>query len=105
VPSVGKSRREKNLERELKNETDDRRRRRIRAELDDLRDERRREDDYNRAQAAEAEELAKQRIDAKRLQAGSRFNIRFERKVSSRDLTPEAVMEALAEYLEFSENN
>ena len=103
VSSTGKSRREKNLEKELKDEFDERRRRRIKEELDYLRRERQREDSRNRAEAAEAEELAKQRIEEKRLRGGSRFNIRFERELTSRDLTPEAVIDALAEYVEFAD--
>lgn len=105
VPTIGKSHREKNLERELKYETDERRRRRIKDELDYLRRERHREDNRNRAEVAEAEELAKQRIEEKRLMGGSRFNIRFERKITSLDLTPKVIMEALEEYIEFSDFN
>jgi hypothetical protein len=101
VPAASKSRREKNLEKELKYENDDRRRRRIKEELDYLRREREHEDRRNKAEVAEAEELAKQRIEEKRLQGGSRFNIRFERNLTSDDLTPENVMDALAEYVEF----
>ncbi len=101
VPSADKSRREKNLERDIKNETDKKRLRRMREELDYLRQERRMEDNRNRAAAATAEELKQRRIEEKRLQGGSRFNIRFDRKLSSRDLTPEAVMEALSEYVDF----
>jgi hypothetical protein len=101
VPAASKSRREKNLEKELKYENDERRRRRIKEELDYLRRDRESEDRRNKAEVAEAEELAKQRIDDKRLQGGSRFNIRFERNLTGGDLTPEAVMEALTEYVEF----
>jgi ATPase subunit of ABC transporter with duplicated ATPase domains len=101
VPAASKSRREKNLEKELKYENDERRRRRIKEELDYLRRDRENEDRRNKAEVAEAEELAKQRIDDKRLQGGSRFNIRFERNLTGGDLTPEAVMEALTEYVEF----
>lgn len=101
VPAASKSRREKNLEKELKYENDERRRRRIKEELDYLRRDRESEDRRNKAEVAEAEELAKQRIDEKRLQGGSRFNIRFERNLTGDDLTPENVMEALAEYIEF----
>lgn len=101
VPAADKSRREKNLEKELKYENDERRRRRIKEELDYLRRERHREDRRNKAEVAEAEELARQRIEEKRLHAGSRFNIRFERNVSSDDLTPEAVMDALADFVVF----
>ncbi|HEX8286751.1 MAG TPA: hypothetical protein VF556_02075 [Pyrinomonadaceae bacterium] len=103
VPSADKTRREKHLEKEIKYESDERRRRRMREELDYLRTERRREDNHNRAEVATAEELAKQRIQEKRLQGGSRFNIRFDEKLTYRDLTPEVIMDALSEYLDFSE--
>ena len=103
VPSADKTRREKHLEKEIKYESDERRRRRMREELDYLRTERRREDNHNRAEVAAAEELAKQRIQEKRLQGGSRFNIRFDEKLTYRDLTPEVIMDALSEYLDFSE--
>ena len=103
VPSTGKSRREKELERALKNETDERRRRRLRDELSYLRREREHEDRQNRAEAAIAEEIAKQRIQEKRLQGGSRFNISFDRKVTVEDLTPRAIMDALAQYVDFDE--
>lgn len=73
----------------------------MREELDYLRRERERENSRNRAEAATAEELGKHRIQEKRLQGGSRFNIRFDRKISYQDLTPEAVMEALSEYVDF----
>jgi hypothetical protein len=103
VPASIKTQREKNLEKEIKDETNERRRRRMREELDELRGERQREDRRNRAEAAAAEELAKQRIQEKRLQSGSRFNIRFESKLTAEDLTPETVIEALAEYVDFYE--
>ena len=100
-----KSRRERDLERDIKNETDERRKRRMRDDLDDLRRRREREDNRNRAEAAVAEEIAKARVAEKRLQGGSRFNIRFERKVTADDLTPQVIMDALAEYLYFSDVN
>lgn len=102
--TTSKSRRERDLERRLKDETDERTRRRIRRELDDLREDRQRKDNANRAEAAVAEEVAKARIAEKRLDAGSRFNIRFDRKVTADDLTPQVIMDALAEYLYFSED-
>jgi ATPase subunit of ABC transporter with duplicated ATPase domains len=105
VPSASKSRREKNLEKDIKYETDERRRRQMREELDYLRRERERENRENRAEAAVAEEIAKARIQQKRLQGGSRFNIRFDRKVTFADLSPQVIMDALAEYLYFSESD
>lgn len=103
IPTVSKSDRERRLERNLKYENDDRRRRRMREELDYLRRDREEINSRNRAEAAAAEEIAKIRIQEKRLQGGSRFNIRFDRKVTERDLTPQAIMDALAEYLYFSD--
>jgi hypothetical protein len=99
--NAGKSRRKKRVEEELKGENDPSRRRRLRDELDELRREREREDRYNRAMAAEASEERRARIEQKALQGGSRFNIHFS-AIDSQILTPEAVMEALKKYVDFS---
>ncbi|MBS1797860.1 MAG: hypothetical protein JSS81_28830 [Acidobacteria bacterium] len=101
VSSTPKSRRERWLEESLERETDQRRRREIREELGYLRRERERNDDYRRAEAAQTAEIAKIRIAEKRLQGGSRFNIKFDRKLTEQDLTPQAVMDALADYIYF----
>ena len=100
VPSASKTVREKNLEKDLKNENDPGKRRAIKEELSSLRRRRERENSRNQAETAAAEEIAKQRIQDKRLQAGSRFNIRFERQVAETDITPEAVLESLEQYVE-----
>jgi hypothetical protein len=98
---VGKSRKEKRLEDEIKRETDEARRRTMREDLDDLRRDRHREDRRLAAERATAVELGKQRIEQRRLDGGSRFNIRFETTPSTSQLTPEAIMKALSEYVEF----
>jgi hypothetical protein len=103
IPTVSKSERERSLEKNLKNESDNRRRRRMREELDYLRRDREETNSRNQAEAAPAIEIAKIRIQEKRLQAGSRFNIRFDRKLNAEDLTPEAIMDALSEYLYFAD--
>lgn len=100
VPSVGKSRRERDLERLIKDESDRDRKRGLQRELDDLRDQREREDGRNRAAAVSAEEAKKARIANTRLHSGSRFNLRYQEGVP-RGLGPEGVMRALAEYVEF----
>jgi hypothetical protein len=100
VPSVSKSRREKDLEKQVKDESDSTRKRRLQRELDDLRDERQREDDRNRAVAASASEAKKARIATDRLHSGSRFNIRYQNGVPP-GLGPDGVMRALEEYVEF----
>jgi hypothetical protein len=98
--TVSKSRRERDLEKLVKDEPDADRRRRLQRELDDLRNDREREDARNRAAAASAEEAKKARIATNRLHSGSRFNIRYTEGVP-RGLAPEGVMRALAEYVEF----
>jgi hypothetical protein len=100
VPSVSKSKRERDLERLVRDETDRDQKRRLQRELDDLRNDREREDGRNRAAAATAEEAKKARVATTRLHSGSRFNIRYQEGVP-RGLGPDGVMRALAEYVEF----
>jgi hypothetical protein len=98
-----KTNREKNLEAQVKRETDPARKRAMREELDDLRAEREREDARNRSAVAEAQEHRKQNIRQRRLEGGSRFNIRYRDGVPVSALTPEAVMAALVEYVDFGQ--
>src|SRR5829696_6190515 len=74
--STPKSNREKDLEKLVKNETNTTRKRQLQRELDDLRNERAREDLRNQNAAAAAGEAKKSRIADNRLHSGSRFNIR-----------------------------
>jgi hypothetical protein len=98
-----KTRREKNLEAEIKRETDPVRKRAMREEIDDLRREREREDARNRSAVAEAEEHRKQNIRQRRLEGGSRFNIRYQDQLPADALSPASVMAALADYVDFGE--
>ena len=100
VPTESKSKREKDLEKEIKNETDPVRKRRMQSELDDLKRDREREDRRNQAAATAAAEEKKRRIADQRLHAGSRFNLRYQGSLPS-GITPGEVMAALAEYVEF----
>lgn len=97
----GKSAREKNLERDLKTERDPGKRRAMNEELDRLRRDRRQDDREANAESRQAEALDKERIRDKALSGGSRFNIRYPDGVPSDALTPDAVMEDLAKYVEF----
>jgi hypothetical protein len=101
IPSVPKSRRERELDREIREENDSRRRRRLERERDELRRDREREDAHNRAinQAAEAERRERDRERA--LDMGSRFNVRFEDHVRAEVMTPEGFMRALSAYVDF----
>ena len=98
-----KTRREKNLEAELKRETDPVKKRAMREEIDDLKREREREDARNRSAVAEAEEHRKENVRQRRLEGGSRFNIRYRDQLPSSALTPEGVKSALAQYVDFSQ--
>jgi hypothetical protein len=101
VPSAEKSKRERNLEGELKRETDPDRRREIKEELDDLRKDREREDARNRAEVADATEQKRENIRQRRLEGGSRFNLRYRDALPVSALTPEGLKTALAEYVSF----
>jgi len=100
IPDAPKTEREKELERRVKDEDDRAVRRKLQAELDEVRERRERENrriavERERASAAKAEKIAE-----RRLQGGSRFNLRYDDRVPA-GIRPEDVMAALAEYVDF----
>ena len=99
-PSVSeeKSFREIYLEREVKKESNPEKKKEMEEELAALRRQRERRENSREAQQ---ERIAWE--NARRLGGGSRFNIRYDSNLTDRDRTPEAVMTALSEYLEFPE--
>jgi hypothetical protein len=97
-----KSDRERELEDQLRNETDPNRRRSLQRELDYVRAERDRRDAYERARAEEDAAYRTQQVGIKRQQGGSRFNIRIDARKMGDSLTPQVVMDALAAYIDFS---
>jgi hypothetical protein len=96
-----KTKREKNLEVEVKRETDPVRKREMKEELDDLKADRERENARNRSSVAEAEEHRKQNVRQRRLEGGSRFNVRYPAGVPAEALNPDTLMAALAQYVDF----
>ena len=102
IPSAPKSGRERTLEEQIPKTSDVAEKRRMQSELNDLRNRRNREDARNRAEAAQATAINEANIRQRRLEGGSRFNIQYERNVPSDALTPESVMRALGEYVDFS---
>lgn len=102
VPNVPKSAREKDLERDLERATDPGDRRRIRQEIDRLKSQRQREDARNDARAAEARQIKEANIRQRRAEGGSRFNLRYKPVVPAEALTPDGLMQALADYVDFS---
>jgi len=99
---AAKSQREKDLETQLKSVTDPDRKKRMRDELDKLRDDRERENARNEARAAQATAIRDPTLRQKRLDGGSRFNIRYNHDVPASALVPDAVVAALAGYVDFS---
>ncbi|MEO8030298.1 MAG: hypothetical protein ABI765_05590 [Gemmatimonadota bacterium] len=102
VPSAPRTEREKNLEKDVKHQSDPAKLRAMREELDALRKDREREDAHNQAAAAEASQIKEANIRQRRLEGGSRFNLRYKPVVPGSALTAESVMRALAEYVDFS---
>jgi hypothetical protein len=104
VPEESKSRREKDLEKWIKDERDYERRRRMQRELDELRRDRERE---NRRARSESRELTAQKeseIASKRLDAGSRFNLWFEEyRLASRVPTPREMRLMLSQFVDFED--
>jgi hypothetical protein len=104
IPFVEKSNREKDLEKQVRDEKDATRKRALERELDDLRRYRERENRRITAERTIIEDHKKRVLAERRLQGGSRFNIRFQREVPE-GFSPEDVMTALSEYVDFTEMN
>lgn len=101
VQTAPKTEREKNLEKDIKVEKDPDKLRKMREDLDDLRKGREREDARNRAQVQQAKQIKEANIRQRRAESGSRFNIRYKPVVPFDAMTPDGVMQALAEYVDF----
>jgi len=98
----GKSRRERELERRIRDEHDLDRRRELERDLREARHDRERRERYRR-EAAEAENVQRDQEDHQRaLFQGSRFNLRWDDKVPPRAETPRALMELLSPWVDFS---
>ncbi|HEV8253779.1 MAG TPA: hypothetical protein VGQ78_03420 [Vicinamibacteria bacterium] len=102
IPSASKSAREKELERQVRDEKDAQRKKELQRELNDVRREREREDSRNKAVEQAAEAVKKDADRRRALEMGSRFNLRYRSGVPAAALTPDGLMRALAEYVDFS---
>jgi hypothetical protein len=101
MPDVPKSNREKDLEAAVKRETDAKRKRELQRELDDVRNARERENRRIGVTRSLAEERKRAQVAERRLQGGSRFNVRFAGNVPA-TLSPDDIASALEEYVDFS---
>ncbi len=100
IPFIEKSDRERSLEREIRNEPNRERRRRLERELDGLRAWRERENHRIAIERAQLSMLKEDRVAFRRLHGGSRFNLRFRDRVPY-GLQPEDIMAMLSEYVDF----
>jgi hypothetical protein len=102
VPTESKSRREKDLEKEIRDERDSDRRRRLQRELDALRRDRERENRDREAEKRELEARKRSEIADKRLDAGSRFNVWFAQDLELSVPNPAELRRLLAGVIDFS---
>jgi hypothetical protein len=101
---VEKSSYEKQLERDIANTDDPDRKRDLRRALDRERDRRERQDAANRRAAQVASQIKSQQVAQDRTLGGSRLNLRWTGSIPAEQLIPEAVMNLLAPYVEFSDS-
>jgi hypothetical protein len=100
--SVPKSQYEKDLEKQIAATTDDKKKRELQQDLDRERSRRERQDAQNQSAAQVASQIKQQEVADKRLQGGSRFNLRWDKTIPSDSRNPDAVMRLLAEYVDFN---
>ena len=102
-PYSSASSRERDLERQIDREKDANRRSQLRRELERERDFRRRQEYFDRERLERERERKAIEIAQRRRDGGSRFNLRYTEAYLKETIpTPEQVVAALTEYLEFS---
>jgi hypothetical protein len=100
---VGETTAEKALKDSIDKSTSSGQRRRMQRDLDELRSNRERENSRARSDAAQAEEVREANLRGRRVEGGSRFNLRYRGGVPPEALTPDGLRQALARYVDFTE--
>jgi len=100
----GETVRERQLRDSIKTSSGDRRKR-MQTELDNARSRRERDNDRNRALAAQANEARDANVRMKRAEGGSRFNIWYRKGMPDAAITPDGVMNTLSQYIAYAETN
>lgn len=104
LPHVTKSDREKDLERDVKRETDPNRKRRLERELHSLRRDRERDERDRDERQRELTALNQREVAMRRLDAGSRFNIWYDdKRLEQWAPTPDELMFTVARYVAFTD--
>ena len=71
-------------------------------DLDEMSSRREQQNSRARADAAQAEEIREANLRGRRVEGGSRFDLRFRAGVPHEVLTPEGLRQALSRYVDFS---
>ncbi len=104
IPLMGKTDRERSLERRIRNEDDRGRRRQLERELSELRRWREMENHRIMFERERLSVYKEERVAVQRMHGGSRFNIRFDRRVPY-GFGPDDIMAVLAEYVDFNDRS
>lgn len=102
---VGETNAEKALRDSIGRSTSSGQKRRMERDLDEMRDRRERENSRARSDAAQTEEIREANLRGRRVEGGSRFNVRYRNGVPPEALTPEGLRAALSRYLDFREQS
>lgn len=101
VVSQGETKAEKALRDSIKHAPGPTKRKQFEKELASLREERERENARAEAEAKQAQSVMEANLRAKRAESGSRFNVRYRNGIPGDALTPDGLMRALAQYVDF----
>ena len=101
VVSQGETKAEKALRDSIKHAPGPTRRKQFEKELASLREERERENARAEAEAKQAQSVMEANLRMKRAESGSRFNVRYRNGIPGDALTPDGLMRALAQYVDF----
>ena len=97
----GETKAEKALRDSIKKAQGPTKRKQFEKELASLREERERENARAAAEAHQAQSVMEANLRAKRVESGSRFNVRYRNGIPGDALTPDGLMRALAQYVDF----
>jgi hypothetical protein len=100
--SEGESNRERALKDSIKAAKGPTKRKQFERELSSIRADRERENAKAKAEAQQANALNEANLRVRRMESGSRFNIRFKNSIPTDALMPQGVMTALAPYVDFA---
>jgi hypothetical protein len=101
VVNQSETKEEKALRDSIKHAPGPTKRKQFEKELASLREERERENARAAAEAKQAQSVMEANLRAKRAESGSRFNVRYRNGIPADALTPDGLMRALAQYVDF----